>query len=563
VTEADRLEVALVPPGVWRPLVETALGLARELVTAGGAGGPRGAAPPGWGGDPETAERLTLSVLRVLHGRHLGLTPELAARLVPLLVDPRPPGADAGPWAAVADRLVVELAQEHGHQAGLRRVGAPAYVVLRVVAPLVLRACRALGRCYLLADDPAAGTVTAREYTDYAAALASQLGALAAERPAAGRPGMPPRYDTAWYEPAAVLGDFARSELLSAAEPPTLPAVDPLRLAALLRLRPAAAAHEERPRRRHATALLRRRTTDHRVHEGGHRGIRPTHRPEDSHRMLLGEYVNPPVVRLERVLNTGFLAYEREPRRERPRDALIAALVPYRVAVGGGGDVARACWCECQVRIGLLLQQHRLHRSEFRWTEGDPFLRSRTCVFPLQRMPTVADADPEAPPEGYRAAFRSVLRWLPAYVDGHAPFSAPARPPPVPADRGDDPTTSWRRAVAWASSAWGPCDDFAFVHAMLFLPTAALPPDEPPRTAAGRVRGALGARLGLAQRPGRSVSVVWVPERAHDPAAWLVAGPRGDPAGLRRDGEDPPPGVVAGRLVARWFDLIVEEMRRA
>src|SRR4029079_7111242 len=50
-----------------------------------------------------------------------------------------------------------------------------------------------------------------------------------------------------------------------------------------------------------------------------------------SRRLVLAEFLNPPLVLVDRLLNSGYLVHERRPRRAKLRDALVVGLMPHEV----------------------------------------------------------------------------------------------------------------------------------------------------------------------------------------------------------------------------------------
>jgi hypothetical protein len=139
--------------------------------------------------------------------------------------------------------------------------------------------------------------------------------------------------------------------------------------------------------------------------------------------MLLSEMLMPKLVRLDRLLNSGFFALERRPRRQKLHDVLVIGMLPPALAGRAGGDFVKASWVNCQLRLSTLLRQHKLLKSELRWIEGDAFDRFRSCSFRLDDIPLSDPADAAVEMnQGRREGLLNAMRWLPGYIDARAHY---------------------------------------------------------------------------------------------------------------------------------------------
>ena len=135
--------------------------------------------------------------------------------------------------------------------------------------------------------------------------------------------------DPFWYQPASTLSSLVRS----GADPGrsrALPSADPVELGLLLRLRPRIT--DSSWARKRKLSMPTSPTQGRRRREEGYVGIHITHRDEDLPAMLLSELIMPKLVRLDRLLNSGFFALERRPRRQRVRDVLVIGMLPPSLA---------------------------------------------------------------------------------------------------------------------------------------------------------------------------------------------------------------------------------------
>jgi len=561
------LGVKLVSPKVWRPLVEKRFGALTPQ-----------------------EQRFARSVVATMHNRHVGLTPELAAGLVRLLLDPNAQMQVGGAWSAVHKRLADELliGKEGSNLArlpaskrglGLLLGSVPTYSIIRLAMPIVEEACRRIGHCYLFCGDKVKFSVPKDEYDAYAKELTGAIIQLARDSD--------DRLKLFWQDRALALASLSHSSVFFGQTSAALPEVEPSALDLLLHLKPDISPSKRRAQHSLRLTIASGHRRNPRLKEGGIEGIRVSRRIEDMDSMLLSEYTYPEIIRLDRLVNTGFLALQRESRDQRMRDVLIAALMPGQVRARLSADLVKACWFDCVMRLSPILCRYRLYQSEFRWIEGDTFDRARTCTFLLQDMPAFHTTSENRPSKAYRRAFLTSLHWLPAYLDTRACFNSLA-------DcneriKSDLDTSDIARLRDWAYCAWADqkdhvhwaqrgdrasrrgraasnwlrTDEFAYVHVMLFLPAR-----ERGKGSQGAPTslGQLYAGLGLGNQPGRNVSITWVPSRiasdqTENSEAWAFdAHLRLDPLLFRSpqsDGRE-----IAGRLVQAWFDQWIKEMGR-
>src|SRR5262249_41261470 len=190
--------------------------------------------------------------------------------------------------------------------------------------------------------------------------------------------------------------------------------------------------------------------------EGRIEGLRHSRGEAHFGSIVLSEFLNHPVVLVDRLLNSGYLVHERRPRREKLRDVLVVGVMPHDVRGTVQGSLAKACWLDCMSRLGRVLSGARLGDSEVPWIAGDGSGRARCCAFPLGNLPPDAAG---AGDQSFRSAFMTLLRWLPGYFDTRTGFRPLGLGPSVSPDQ-------WAVA-AWAANAGGsaaPMERFAFVH---------------------------------------------------------------------------------------------------
>jgi hypothetical protein len=573
------IDVRLVPPSVWGP----------EVARYAGSGNSS---------DPWTDPgRLAHAALWVLQDAHVGITPKLAHELGRLFARNGP--VEPGVWPELFRRLQERLPRTG--RSGLVAGSAPVYVVQNLVKPIVREACAEIGYTCLLCQDDTDGAVTADEYAMYGASLERIVSRIAAEL-AAG-----PLFAAEHGNVVAALSEpspYFRSRAL-------VPEIDRDSLALLLGLDAEVDVPEAASRSTPTPSYVPKRRPAAEAHGGRVEGLRQGRGEGQLGSMVLSEFLNPPLVLVDRLLNSGYLVHERRPRRAKLRDALVVGLMPHEVRTTPQGAFAKACWVDCMARLARRLVSARLHDSEFRWIEGDAAGRARRASFPLRQVPAELAARRHA---AFRDAFMTLSRWVPDYFETRAGFR------PLRAD----PNTI-ASADEWAIAAWacpeqgrgacpeqgrgacpeqgrgacpeqgrgacpeqsrgacpeqgrgacpeqsrgadrderagsvtpkGSVDSFSFVHVMVFHP-----PIEDGRSAAAegaRRLGTLRAGLRLGYRRRRHASVTYVP-LDRDTRPWHF-GSDSDPYRALTPMPSDDGAALAGALQSSWLDRLTKDI---
>jgi hypothetical protein len=516
------IDIRLVPPSVWGPEV------ARYAE-------PRQSIDP-WT-DPA---RLAHATLWVLQDAHVGITPKLAHELGRLLA--RKGSGESGVWPRLFRRLQEGLPRTE--RSGVVAGNAPVYVAQNVVKPIVRKACAEIGYTCLLCEDDTEGAVTADEYAAYGASLeriASRIaGQLAAE----------PLFVAEHGNVVAALSEpspHGRSRAV-------VPEIDRATLALVLGLDASVEVPERASRSAPAPSYVPKRRPATEGQGGRVEGLRQARGEGQLGSMVLSEFLNPPLVLVDRLLNSGYLVHERRPRRAKLRDALVVGLMPHAVRATPQGAFAKACWLDCMARLARRLCSARLQDSEFRWIEGDAGDRARCASFPLRDVPSDLASRPHA---AFRDAFMTLARWVPGYFETRAGFR------PLRID-------SHANAGEWAIAAWtshvdastpleaSQVESFSFVHVMTFHP-----PLDTPRGAAADAAERLGrlrAGLRLGYRRGRHASVTYVPgENERDTRPWHF-GSDSDPYRALTPARSQNAGSLARELQSSWLDRLTRDI---
>ena len=521
------IETRLVPPSVWGPEV------ARY-------------AEPGNTSDPWTdPARLAHAALWILQDAHVGITPKLAHELGRLFARKSP--AQPGVWPRLFRRLQERLPRTE--RSGLVAGSAPLYVVQNLVKPIVREACAELGYTCLLCQDEdiedvenvdAKGAVTADEYAAYGASL-ERIASRIAEQIAAG-----PLFAAEHGNVVAALSEplpHIQSRAL-------VPEIDRDSLALLLGLDAGIDFPERASRSTPAPSYVPKRRPAAEGHGGRVEGLARGRGEGQLGSMVLSEFLNPPLVLVDRLLNSGYLVHERRPRRAKLRDALVVGLMPHEVRATPQGAFAKACWLDCMARLARRLVSARLQDSEFRWIEGDAAGRARRSSFPLGALGNIAPDLAAGRHAAFRDAFMTLSRWVPDYFETRAGFR-PLRTDTIA--NADD----WTIA-AWACLEHGQVERFSFVHVMVFHP---LIDDVRGAAAEGAQRlGRLRAGLRLGYRRRRNASVTYVPGQLdRDTRPWHF-GSDSDPYRALVPVPSDNGAPLARALQSSWLDRLTKDI---
>ena len=544
MSKSNALHIRLLSPRVWRSLVKEAtagLRSSREIL-------------------------LTEAIITSLHNRHVGISPQLAAFLAPLLL--LPDAQAKTPWIEVQNRLKRELLPNKdeihsSYRTGFLFSAAPAYVLFRLVLPLIEAACHELGDCYLFCEDEVTDPYRSQDYKKYTEALLDQIVYLATSENA--------RLELFWKDRATTLASLSYPEIQLESSEFGLPENSLAGVGFLFRLEKLPVLRRDFQNMQRLVSPIQRMKSLAR-REGGVRGVRVTRRIEELDSILFSEFLNPRLLLVDRLLNSGYLAIEREPRREKLRDALIVGVMPPSTKTGLGAEFLKACWFNTMAVLGQILRRHNLHQSEFHWIEGDAFERVRICTFPLEilsDLPVYHLALERELNRIYRQEFLTRLRWLPAFLDARASYESL-----IELEKGQKSGDRFDHVQQWLAAAWRHgmknlpwVEEFAFVHIMVFLP-AEWRGEAPPRFV-GQVSG----QLRLGHYPGRYTSLTYVPAKLETPtgnpeelekhgAIWAFESQNQPCKPLFLQTQPSDLAQIAERLEQQWLEQIMQEIQR-
>ncbi|MCP5049067.1 MAG: hypothetical protein GY940_17995 [bacterium] len=556
-------QVILIAPSIWEDLTQTSFS---EL--------------------PPQTKPIAHSILATLQNRHIGITPNLSAELAHLITNPHSPHHN-NPWTPTLKRLLEETSNNL-QPTGILLNTIPLYTIIRLAAPIIEEANNQIQLCCLFCQDNIQNDTTKEDYNQYQSHLETQIHKIAETKN--------DFMQTFWQDRALTLASYS-SHAPSWNKPETrLAELEPSALSLMLKLTPKLPKSQTLTiRPKIAVDPLKHQET-RRMSEGGFSGIQITRRLDDMGDILLSEFLNPPAVLADRLINNGYLSLRRQTRREQLRDVLIVGMMPDALRSKPSTHFIKACWFDFIARFGFMLYRGRLMRSEFRWLEGDPFGRVRNCNFLLNQMPRLDMPGNGDLPAEFRREFLMALGWLPQYLDTRGRFEKIPVYDAAPQQLKVSGETNTENERKWAYSAWRSQKEnllwslensgdslpgvtsptgqhekrlniggYAFVHIMLFLPAEKRRERE--ASAAARL-GPLYSGFGLGSSPGsdtghkRSAGITWVPENLTDSSQWAF-----DCRGTQHSNPFSQQTTqwtshkIAGRLEEIWRSQILKEMQ--
>lgn len=509
-----------------------------------------------WARETEEHAALALSLVEQAHDACIGLTPVLAAGLARLLTNPLIAGEREGPWGPVLAALQRELAGpavSPGAEKPVRATNAspgsamgfvlathPIYAWQRLALPLIEAAEQTEGASLLFAAyDDAAPSWSEEQCAAHEARLIQRIAALATSEAGA--------WKLFFRERALVMGTLARTRTGGA-----VMESDPGVAALLAGLVPELPAGRSRTHRSRTARFPLRKQVIRRAREAGFTGVYTTRDP-DLRDMLTSELLNPTEVWLDRVLNTGYQAFEREPKREHLRHVLIVGVMP--ATLGAMADVVKAAWHEACLRLMPQLIEAGLSRSEFRLLDGGPARTWTVARFQVEDYPAAAIPAGEPTP-GYRHIFLGRLGWLP-----HSAELSPIRGE-VEAATPDEAWVGavWREHQREAERAEGntglAAREYSYVHVLAALPSRPASADEPSGQRAARTLRR--DHLRLPAEESSQASLAWIPTGNETEWRYAASFRSGEQAGTW----DPSRSLAekVGDLAAAWLTEWEEEI---
>jgi hypothetical protein len=177
--------------------------------------------------------------------------------------------------------------------------------------------------------------------------------------------------------------------------------------------------------------ILHRETTVRKVplKQAGIRGIRMTRSIADAPDRLLSELVLPKILRLDRLINTGFLVKHRPPPLDERRDLLLVGLF-HKSSATSAHAFSKAVWLDAVERLATLLVSAGLHRTDLvHLMRMDEHATTRVAVAVDASNPERSNVDAFSFGARERLAMLRTHGWLPGFLDAN-----PRLLPPLPTE---------------------------------------------------------------------------------------------------------------------------------
>ncbi|QGZ36724.1 hypothetical protein [Stappia indica] len=388
----------------------------------------------------EARIRDALNLLRVFHDRHIGLPPELANELSAAFPPHGSPDAEAGLRGAIYARLLQaigvdpKLVRDPRHFDILPRQ----IIVHDCLLPLAALAVEAIGRTLLFCEDDDLPEIEPHAYENYLQAFRAALETLCAtSAPDAETTSI----DIFWERAAVKLWAAVRRQRRAGAplEGGSLQMAEPdgmvLRFVYGLKPEPRIGAD---PRRIRPIMADEQNPQFTYPRQGGVVDIHSTRRPEDIDDFLISEFMWPPAILADRLLNGSNLAKHRPPPFDERRQILV---------VGASVDepvtpplaIARVAWLDALFRFSIMLHKSNLRRSQLRfgqWLPGSGIAHSALSV---ADYPQLGKFDFKSVGRLQMCGFFRDAGWLPGFVATRPQHTLAADSPAVAS--GDDERT--------------------------------------------------------------------------------------------------------------------------
>ena len=511
----------------------------------------------------------SLGVLYWLHSRHIGATPALTIDLIRFTQGHK----DLNFWAGLRQRLMQELrrgGQTNWESApgtsyvGMQGWGNPAFVISRIAAPLLYKACTQIGYTVVFAEDSVATEVSWPEYEKYARQLEQTLLQLFSAQ-------TPPQADTFarqmkfWAATLARHTEVREAHLHQtqgkAAQQTSLPDLNSTAASFLFDLVPdpqmLALARTQQPKLRQPPDFLTRLRNP----EGGITGIELSHQESDISSMLISELANPPVLMADKLLNSGFLIKKRTPRRRPYRHLLLASFMVPEVQAQVTGDFMRACWAEFAMRLGYQLVQAGLVQTDLVWVEGTHQAEAQAVALTLEDLNQDVTGNATRFDKRRLLNFLNALKALPDFGNQRA-VGLPLTLPAQPTHEAEDGLEAWEhRSLSWMEAAWQAvaqqmnglsADDYLAFQIMVHLPHQ--PGQGELKKAFGLFMAQLRSVIAANEHPYVGLSVTWGPSLASTIDAvwqWGTYSPR---TGLATFETSKGESMIAGLLIRAWLE---------
>ena len=529
--------VQLVPPVVWRDVIE-------ESITS----------------SPQQAVRgLALGITSALHNQHTGITPLLAYQLAEAIIQKSSAYRD-DPARSLVIRLRESLKRlydsrgilkypENDQYALILRTSVN-YSVFKLIAPIIDTLCRdVLKKTMLFSENPRT-SVTLTDYQAYDIELRYAFMSVC-------QPNSKVLPETFWQDRALTLINLTAQR--SSDEVNLYPSNTLQEMDIFLNLN--SSPPNTRSKQHRVDIPLPSQQVDPRLNESGIDSISMTTNTNELHRRLYSEYQYPQAIQMDRIFNSGYMAFKPPPLPIQQQDTLILAMFP---GIFGANVSAflKTTWFNFTMYMADILRSNHLDQSQFRWIEGDALYRARQHKLALKDIEHLHPPATQAFPASYRQHYLRSLGWFPDFMDSKRRFQKLNFEDSAYANHPTYPLLSHWYYGAWQMQMRDAeendeeiesdslhLDDYRFVHVMLFAPPEH---DYDDFSFRGRFRGV----------PINHISITTLPIDGLTEQHWnFQHQPLLDDEWYKKEGS-----VfmqkLSGVLIERWITEILKEMQR-
>ncbi len=325
--------------------------------------------------------RLYDAIWLGFHSRHIGITPKLATSLAKCLLHD---DQLTSPWLELHTQLRQKLLKQGNQQqtneleniqSGIFLAVSPVYVINNLAKPLVAQACSEINKNYLFCQDNHCDEPDV-DYIAYHNALVNRIAKLVETAP----------WQMPLTEHALVMSAYTR-RINNPFQGRQLSPKRDFALAPLMFEQTPDIKTDNRAFPANPIYTVRDDQVIKERQQSGVSGVMHTHREADLDHSLLSEFLNPRLIRLDRLFNTGYHIIEREPKQEKRRHILIEAIFMPELFQQPQGAIAKACWMHFAAKIATPLRRNKLIQSEFRTIEGNTFEHVQSDAHRLADIP--------------------------------------------------------------------------------------------------------------------------------------------------------------------------------
>lgn len=374
------------------------------------------------GGRDDVLCRDVRTLIRVFHERHVGIPPAFALDLACGIAEGRPRNLLSPLRQGLYARLLEALAvAPHKKQDPRHFDRLPRHLMIDIcVFPLAALVVEAMGETILFSRHDGPLQLEQAEYDAYSARFDETLKSFLGLSENDGSPARAiPAKVHLFFEKAAhqLVGEMRK--LTPQAGRPELHAlsrhaIDGLTLRMICGLNPRIRLDLDSDDTRMDESDEQNPLFSH-PKQAGVVGIHTSSRLDDIEDMLLSEFMVPPVLLADKLLNSSFMAKHRPPPFDERKQVAILGIAldqPSNEAVA----LAKTCWLDAVFRLAIILLRNELGASQLRFGQSISDVGMVRSGVRVDAHRPLADLDPSTATRTQMRRFLSDGGWLPAFL---------------------------------------------------------------------------------------------------------------------------------------------------